>query len=135
MRCDRWISLADYLELGLSSPSMIAAPLRVPVELRLAEMPSADGDLRGRWYRLATEVSDAELELSTAVPEELDGTVELTFYVPGAKEPVRCRAAAHEIVVGEEAQRRRLRFLDLDEAGRRRIDAYVQERVASAWTR
>jgi hypothetical protein len=96
----------------------LSAPLRVPVELRAGA--------RARWFRLAHEVSLDGLELGTPAPEELDGTLEIAFHLPGDAAPVRCRARAR----GET-----LRFLDLDEAAGARIDRYLAERLGAAWTR
>jgi hypothetical protein len=87
-----------------------AAPLRVPVEIRGG----------ARWFRLAHAVSDGGLELGQAAPEELSGAVELTFHLPGDRRPIHCHGR-----VGEAE----LRFLDLDEDGRARIVAYIQERL------
>jgi hypothetical protein len=102
------------------------APLRVPVELR-----------RGtRWFRLAHAVSVDGLALGSAAPEEADGPVEIAFVLPGAAEAIRCRARVEEQVVGEgepseelRAERRAIRFLDLDAQARARIQAYVEERL------
>ncbi len=102
-----------------------SAPLRVPVELK--------GSSELRWFKLANEIWDRGLGLSAPVPEELDGPIELAFHLPGDPKPIRCRGRAEEVVVtyGEEerAERRELRFLDLDDASRARIEAYVQERL------
>ena len=102
----------------------LRAPLRVPVEIKRET----------RWFRLAHAVSTDGLSLDQAVPDELDGPLELAFHLPGDKEPLRCRGGAVEEIVGEgdaeRSERRALRFLDLDEAGAARIQAYVQERLA-----
>src|SRR6476660_5508290 len=102
-----------------------SAPLRVPVELK--------GSSELRWFKLAHEVWDGGLGLLAQVPEELEGPIELAFHLPGDPQPIRCRGRAHEVVVthGEEerAERREVRFLDLDESSRARIEAYVQERL------
>ena len=100
-------------------------PLHVPVELR------RDG--RGRWFRLAYEVSDAELVLTHIVPEELDGPISVAFHLPGDSERVSCHGRATEEVVGEgelqHAERRVITFIDLDDRGRTRIANYVNERL------
>jgi hypothetical protein len=102
-----------------------SAPVRVPVELT---RPS-----RGRWWRLVHAVSSAGLTLGQAVSPELDGPLALEFYLPGDPQPIRCHGLAEELVVDaddhERAELRLLRFLDLDEAGRARIESYVQERL------
>jgi hypothetical protein len=101
----------------------IPAPLRVPVELRAG----------ARWFRLAVTVSDRGLLLGQAVPEEIEGAFEVRFPLPDETNPIRCRAQAGEVVVGEgdeeHAERRALHFLDLTESDRSRIEAYVQERL------
>ena len=101
----------------------LAAPIRVPVELRT----------RLRYFRLAHAVSAEAVELGTPAPDEAEGAVEVAFVLPGDAQPVRCRARVEEIVVGrgedERAERRALRFLDLDEAARARIQKYVEERL------
>jgi hypothetical protein len=67
------------------------------------------------------------------VPDEVEGVFTLAFHLPGDPQPIHCRARAEETVVGEgeaeRAERRDIVFLDLDEGGRARIDAYVQERL------
>jgi hypothetical protein len=102
----------------------LRAPLRVPVEIKRET----------RWFRLAHAVSTDGLSLDQAVPDEVDGPLELAFHLPGVTEPLRCHGEAVEEIVGEgddeRAERRGLRFLDLDEAGAARIQAYVQERLA-----
>ena len=101
----------------------LRAPLRVPVELKRI----------GRWFRLAHAVSTEGLRLGQALPDEVEGPMEIAFHLPGAAEPVRCHGEAVEERVGEgdheRAERRAVRFLDLDEAGAARIQAYVQERL------
>jgi hypothetical protein len=102
----------------------LTAPLRIPVEL------ARDDD---RWFRLALTVGVDGLELSSAIPDELDGPLALRFQLPGDAQPIACRARAEERVVGddddEHAARSALRFLDLDEATRARVQAYLQERL------
>lgn len=88
----------------------LAAPLRVPVEIRAG----------ARWFRLAHAVSPIGLELGANAPEEIEGAAELTFHLPGDRQPIRCHGRPRE---------RELRFLDLDEEGCARIVAYVQERL------
>ncbi len=102
------------------------APLRVPVEL------GRDGC--GRWFRLGTRVAVDGMSLSTAVPDEADGPLAVAFVLPGGGEPIRCRGRAVDELVGEgeeeRAERRGVAFLDLDEAGRARIEAYITERLS-----
>jgi hypothetical protein len=104
-----------------------SAPLRVPVELM------RDG---ARWFRLAFEVSHEGLQLTASVPDQLDGPLALAFYLPGDERPVRCHGRAAEAVVGEgedeQAERRRIVFLDLGGEARLRIDGYVAERIGPA---
>jgi hypothetical protein len=101
----------------------LRAPLRVPVELRRAT----------RWFRLAIAVSVDGLAFAGALPEELDGPVEVTFHLPGGSPALRCTGRVEEEVVGEgaeeRAERRAVRFLDLDEAGQALIQHYVEERL------
>jgi hypothetical protein len=98
------------------------APLRVPVELRDSS--------RGRWFRLAHEVSPEEVALGSAAPDELDGPVQIAFHLPGDAQPIRCRAKIHEMRLDEDrAERRLLRLFDLDEASAARIQTYVRERL------
>jgi hypothetical protein len=99
------------------------APLRVPVALR-----------RGaRWFRLAHAVAPDALELGCALPDELDGPIEVAFHLPGDREAVRCHGAAFEVVVGEgdleRAERRGVRLVDLDPEARTRIQKYIEERL------
>jgi len=102
----------------------VQAPVRIPVELVRSD---------ARWFRLACAVGTDGLELSSAVPDELDGPLELRFQLPGDTQPIACRGRAEERVVGdggdERAERRALRFLDLDEAQRARLQTYLQERL------
>lgn len=98
------------------------APLRVPVELRRTT----------RWFRLAHAVSVDGLALGTAVPDEVDGPIEVAFVLPGQSQPIRCRGRVEEVLVAEHAERRAVRFLDLDEAGRLNIQQYVEERLGLA---
>src|SRR4051812_11981981 len=101
------------------------APLRVPVELNAGP----------RFFQLAYAVGDDGLELGQSGPEELDGPFALRFHLPGDPLPIICHGRLVETVVGEgdneRAERRLIRFLDLDENGRGRITAYVQERIGS----
>jgi len=101
----------------------LTAPVRVPVEL-------SGG---ARWFRLAHAVGVDGLTLGQAAPEELEGTFEARFRLPGDLQPIRVRARAAEVVVGEGEQergeRRALVFLDLDPASRARIEGYIQERL------
>jgi hypothetical protein len=103
----------------------LSAPLRVPVQL---ERPPL-----GRWWKLAHAVSDGGLTLGQGVSPELDGPLDVTFVLPGDGQPIRCRGRVEEVVVGdgeqERAELRWVRFLDLDDAGRARIETYVQERL------
>src|SRR5947209_19657281 len=97
----------------------LRAPLRVPVELRAS---------RDRWFRLAHAVGVDGLALGSAAPDEAEGAIEVAFHLPGDAQPIRCRARAQEIVVdagereSERADKREVRFLDLDEDGRARIE-------------
>ncbi len=101
------------------------APLTVPVELR--------HDGRSRWFRLTSRVSEEHLLLAHICPEELDGPIGIAFHLPGDPAPIRCRARAAEEIVGEgheqRAERRILRFVDLDAEGRERIANYITERL------
>jgi hypothetical protein len=101
----------------------LSAPLRVPVELKRGH----------RWFRLAHAVSTEGLSFGQAVPDEVEGPLEVTFHLPGAPAPLRCHGEVIEEIVGEgieeRAERRALRFLDLDEDGAARIQAYIQERL------
>jgi hypothetical protein len=99
------------------------APLRVPVELLAG----------ARYFRLAHEVGEDGLLFGAAVPDVIEGPVQVRFHLPGDPQPIRCRARPGEVVVGEgheeRAERRAVRFLDLDEEGRARIETYVQGRL------
>jgi hypothetical protein len=100
----------------------LRAPLRVPVELKRSN----------RWFRLAREVGVDGLSLSSAVPDEVEGPLQIRFHLPGAAE-VACHGEVIEEIVGEgdaeTAERRAVRFLDLDENSAARIQAYVTERL------
>jgi hypothetical protein len=109
------------------------APLRVPVEIRRAG--AADGrsaEEMIRCFRLGHEVSEEGLLLGVPVPDDLDGPVELSFFLPEDERPVAARGSVVKIAVSdeEEATRRGLRFLQLDEETRGRIARYVLERSA-----
>ena len=101
------------------------APLRVPVELR--------HDGRSRWFRLTTRIGEEALFLAQICPEELDGPVDIAFHLPGDPAPIRCRGRAAEEVIGEgeeeRAERRILRFVDLQPESRARIANYITERL------
>ena len=99
----------------------LQAPLRVPIELRL--------DGRSRWYRLTQSVSENALHLGEVVPEELDRPLLVAFHLPGDPVPIRCRGETVEVVVGPGAERRGIRFLDLDAADQTRVSSYVQIRL------
>lgn len=105
----------------------VFAPLRVPVELR---RPGA------RYFRLADGVSELGMLFSRSLPDELDGPLRLTFYLPEDHEPLHVDALAVDERSGsdeggtEEGRRRRaVRFHLLDEASRGRIARYVVRRV------
>jgi hypothetical protein len=98
----------------------LRAPLRVPVELRV----------RARFFRLAQAVGLDGLELGSAAPEEAEGPIEVAFHLPGDTQAIRCRARVHEVEIDRDhAERRAVRFLDLDESARARIEKYVEERL------
>ncbi len=84
---------------------------------------------------MAHAVSVNGLTLGTPVPDDLEGPIEVAFVLPGGA-PLRCRGRVDEIVVGdgeeERAERRAIRFLDLDQDGAARIQAYVEERLGLA---
>ena len=85
---------------------------------------------------MASAVFPEGVALTSAVPDEVSGPVEVAFQLPGEIEVVRCRARASEVVVGqgheEHRERRELRFLDLDAAQRARIERYLVERAGRA---
>ena len=96
----------------------LAAPVRIPVELR-----------RGaRWFRMAHAVSLDGLELGHAAPAELAGSaqhpVSLAFHLPGDPEPVHALGQ-----IDERAQPCMIRFVELEEPARKRILAYLRERL------
>jgi hypothetical protein len=99
------------------------APLRVPVEIRAGS----------RWFRLAHAISPGAIDLRESLPDEVEGNFVVRFHLPEDDTPIQTGARAEEIVVGEgeeeRAERRRVWFLDLDDTGRARIEAYVQERL------
>lgn len=102
----------------------LTAPVRIPIELERSG---------ARWFRLAVAVGAEGIDLSSPVPEELDGPLGLRFHLPGDPQPIVCRGRAEEVVIGdgqdEHAERRALGFLDLDEPTRARLQTYVQERL------
>jgi hypothetical protein len=90
---------------------MLTAPLRIPVELTASDQ---------RWFRLAIEVGEEGLGLSTPAPEELDGAIDVRFHLPGDARPILCHARVdHD----------RVRFLDLEATDRTRVTDYLQERL------
>jgi hypothetical protein len=102
---------------------MVAAPLRVPVELRHGE----------RWFRLAVAISPSGLQLGSALPEELNGPpLEVAFHLPGDGQAIRCvgRAAAERVGEGEDEriELRSIALVDIKEVDRARIATYVEER-------
>src|SRR6185503_3578719 len=103
----------------------LRAPLRVPVELKRSPKD-------GRWFRLARGVGTDGLSLSSALPDEVEGPLQIRFHLPGSAE-VACHGEVTEEIVGdgdgEHAERRAVRFLDLDENSAARIQAYVTERL------
>jgi hypothetical protein len=125
-----------------SSPS--AAELRVPVELRASDAAGRQppGAPLGpvRWFRLGVGVSTEGLILSSAVPDELDGRLDVFFHLPSDPQPIRGQAEAAELVIadpgdnrdGEErAERRALRFVRVEEAARQRIETYIAQRLGA----
>jgi hypothetical protein len=109
----------------------VRAPLNVPVELRRNDE---------RWFMLARAISVEGLGLVRAAPDELEGPLAVAFHLPGGGAEIRLQAAVDEEIVGEgedsHAERRALRFLDIDEATRVRIDDYVRDRLGiHAWIR
>jgi hypothetical protein len=101
------------------------APLCVPVELR------RDG--RSRWFRLTTSINEELVMLAQICPEEIDGVVSVAFHLPGDAVAIRCRGRIAEEVVGEgeeqHAERRIVRFVDLEAEASDRISNYVTERL------
>ncbi len=98
----------------------LRAPLKVPVELRT----------RLRYFRLAHAVGDDGLRLGTAAPDEAEGAIEVAFHLPGDPKPIRCRGRVDEVRLdAERAERREVKFLDLDPDARARIERYVEERL------
>jgi hypothetical protein len=99
------------------------APLRVPVELKRGN----------RWFRLAHSVSVDGLTLAEPMPDEAEGPLEIIFHLPGATAQLTCHGEVLEEIVGEgedeRAERRLVRFLDLDQASAASIQAYVQDRL------
>jgi hypothetical protein len=99
----------------------LQAPVNVPVELRHARL--------GRWFRMASAVGVEGLRLGQSVPEDLDGPLHIAFHLPGDRDPIGCHGRVVEEVVGsgeeERSERRGIAFIDLDEAGRARIQSYL----------
>jgi len=93
----------------------------------------------GRWFRPSEDVGQDGLLLGAAAPDELSGStpVRVLFHLPGDATPIVCRGRIHEVLLQRSdgdreytvAERRELEFLDLDEAGRARIEGYVTERL------
>jgi len=79
-----------------------------------------------RWFRLSEEVGPDGVLLAQAAPDELDGVITVAFHIPGDGEVIRCHARIDEVVLEDRAERRELTFVDLDEAQRVRIQAYVE---------
>jgi hypothetical protein len=103
----------------------VIAPLHVPVEIRLGT---------ARWFRAACGVSEGGVALFAALPDEIDGAVELAFHLPEDPAPITSRGRP---VADDERPRddrpparRAIRFIALDEACRARIAAYVDDRLA-----
>src|SRR5438552_318133 len=108
------------------------APVHVPVELR-HRRGREDASLEPRWFRLASAVGVEGLLLADVVPDELAGTLDVAFHLPGDREPIRCSGRPSHEVIGtgedERSARSAVVFIDLDESGRARILNYVNERV------
>jgi hypothetical protein len=106
----------------------LTAPVRIPIEIERSG---------ARWFRLAVAVGAERIDLSSPVPEELDGPLGLRFHLPGDPQPISCRGRAEEVIVprnevtgeDEHAELSALGFLDLDEPTRARLQTYVQERL------
>ena len=79
-----------------------------------------------RWFRLSEEVSPDGVLLAQAAPDELDGVIAIAFHIPGDQQVIRCHARIGEVVLEDRAERRELTFVDLAEAQRARIEAYVE---------
>src|SRR5688572_1666571 len=112
----------------------VAAPMTVPVEL----CPS-DGrgrDQARRLFRLARSVAVDRVELAAGLPAEpewLEGTLSISFHLPGDAQPIACHARAGEVVVAagtdeERAERRALELVALPPEAATRIERYVEER-------
>jgi hypothetical protein len=104
-----------------------AAPLRVPAELRRAGPAKS-----GRWFRTARSVSVEGLRFGVALPEALDGPIEVAFVLPDDEEPVTGRGVVEELRRDDDLPpvRLALRFVGLEEPTRARIARYVEERLA-----
>ena len=110
------------------------APLRVPVELRLAGGGA-------RWFRLASAVSAEGLLFVRALPPELaerDRPLTVAFHLPEDAEPIVLDARAIEVrdevrSEGRDGDDRpratAVRFLRPDEAAVLRITRYAQARL------
>lgn len=108
-----------------------AAPLRVPVELRLAGS-------RARWFRLASAVSPEGLLFLRDLPEAIaegarDGRpVAVTFHLPEDEAPITLDARPVEAPPDRRDDRPRtaaVRFLRPDEAAVLRITRWAQARL------
>jgi hypothetical protein len=114
----------------------LRAPMHVPVELRpLARQSRPSGSMGRdeRWFRLASAVSAEGILLADVVPDELAGSLDIAFHLPGDRQPIRCSGRPAEEVIGtgedERSERSAVVFVDLDESGRARILNYVNERL------
>ena len=119
--------------------AVVVAPVRIPVEISRPGQPGA-----GRWFRLAVGIAEGGLLFPRALPAELGGPLQLRFQLPpgaafdasapnedGGGPALTCGGRIVDLPAeeGEEARRRAVRFLDLDEADRDRIARYIEERV------
>jgi uncharacterized protein (TIGR02266 family) len=92
---------------------------RIPIEMWVEETTASE-----RYFRRAGNLSRGGLGLDHTIPLPLGTVVNLTFTLPGDSNPVQISG---EIVstAGPEELRMGVKFIDISDEARSRIDAYL----------
>jgi hypothetical protein len=111
----------------------MTAPLAVAVEIRALDT----GDRLVRAFRLSRALDDATVRFERDLPFEAGRPVALELLLPDDPTPVRATGRVAAVAPddpeteGEAARPRAVTLGELDPDTRRRIEAYVTERLAS----